>query len=333
MRTDVTISKDELQIFLNLQPKSIKIDYPLTNEQIATIEDEGKIYNIELHIENDLSGFSPSELWQLEQPNHSDYMQCFLASGLASYKNIENFERMDRTYENIPQDVVYAPDTNLYYNRFLSNRLIEPSRILVVESVHDEINLVLNKKYTPRHVNDLKRAAKFQSGILDEFVNGRMKQSRKAYNLALQEFLKYRNKAYAVVRTEDLTGDKERNDMVFVEGVANYGKTSNTYPVVLTSDRLLTDVCESNGVQSFLLEYPDVVNPSYCSPEKLCRLILNLAGVLGVVQVNNVLVFGEYRGRTGRDRYKLRYLSGIIPLILERDLEICRELNKLKIPF
>jgi len=332
VRPEVTVTGEELQIFLNMQNKLIKVDYPLTNEQIATFDEEGKHYMVALHLAEDVDGFS-SELWERERPKHSDYMQCFLASGLASYGNIEEFRRINSIYENIPQEVVYAPDTNLYYNKFLSSSLIEPSRVLAVETVHEEINRVLNKKYSPRQINDLKRSARYQNRVLEEFVNGRMKQSRKAYHLALQEYLDYRDKSYAVVRAGDLTRDKEMNDAVFVEAVSKYSTESNVYPVILTCDRLLTDLCESYGVQCFLLEYPEIVNPEYCSPEQLCSLILNLAGVLGVIQVNNALVFGEYRGRTGREWYKLQYLSEEVPLALERDLEICRELIKLKIPF
>jgi hypothetical protein len=96
---------------------------------------------------------------------------------------------------------------------------------------------------------------------------------------------------------------------------------------------MLVDLCESLGVDYYLFEYPTTISPQKCSPEKLCNLICNLAGALGLVKVNNLIIYSEFRGKTGFDQYKLHYLSGETPIILERDLEICRELVKLKIEF
>ena len=73
---------------------------------------------------------------------------------------------------------------------------------------------------------------------MDEFINRRMKQSRKAYSLALQEYLSLANRAFHVVHTDELKQDKELNDALFCEAVAEYKSMNHgTYPIVLTADR------------------------------------------------------------------------------------------------
>lgn len=154
-----------------------------------------------------------------------------------------------------------------------------------------------------------------------------------AYNLALQEYQEYADRVYATTPSGDLVMGKEENDAIFVEAVKEYKNKSRTYPVVLTADRTLTDLCDKEGLPFFLVELPRIIHPETSTPEQLCHLLCNLAGVLGVIQINKILLFGEYRGKRDFYEYKVRFLSGEIPVEFERDIEICRELMKLKIDF
>lgn len=329
-----TLDHEELTIFLNQQSATIEIDYPLTSEQIATFTAEDKGYQVEVHIDDAPAGFSDSELWDHEKPSYNDYIQCFLASDLIPYKNHEQILMEIHSYQLPRAKILFAPDTNLFYNRFPGNNVIAPGDLLIVDSVHKEINRMLNKKYNPRQLAEIKRTVRYQKHILDEFINRRMKQSRKAYNLALQEYLSVVNRAFHVIQTDDLRQDKELNDALFCEAVAEYKSMNNgTYPIVLTADRLFPDLCKSHGLPSIFFELPTTINVEYSTPRKLRDLICNLAGVLGVVKVNKTLVYGEYREKQGIDKYKLDYLSGETPLVLERELEICRALRKLNINF
>ena len=330
--SELVLSKEELVILLNLMGSRIAVDYPFSNDQIFTAETEDKHYKLELHIDDRYSD-SGYVLWEKEKPSYSDYRQSFLASNLINYSNLEEFRQEYRTYSNLRTKVVYAPDTNLFYNQFLSTGIINPDETLLVETVQKEITRMLNKKFNPKDLSVLKNSVKYQKNLFDEFHNGRMKPSRLAYNLALQEYRTYSNQVYATAQTGDLHKDKEENDVLFVEAVKEYQKNSNTFPVVLTCDRLLVDICESIGVNYFLFELPRSIQPSDASPEQLCHVLCSLAGVLGVVQVNKIIIFGEFRGKTSYDEYKVRFKSGKVPLELERDLEICRELVKLKIDF
>ena len=330
--SEISLTKQELVILLNQLPNKIYVDYPLSNDQIFSAEANANRYEIETQLELDQT-LSNSELWDLEKPSFSDYRQCFLASNLITYTNLSEFIQEHSVYSNLKQKVVYAPDTNLFYNQFLSLGILKVDEILRVETVQKEILRMLNKKFNSKQISELKQAVRYQKHLLDQFINSRQKASRLAANLALQEYQQYADQVYATVQTRDLVPDKEENDVIFVEAVKRYRNTSNTYPVVLTCDRLLTDICDASGVPVFLLELPRVIHPEPCTPEQLCHLLCNLAGVLGVIQVNKILMFGEYRGKRDINEYKIRFLSGETPIELERDLEICRELMKLKIDF
>ena len=327
---DVTISKQEIPILLNQLPNKINVDYPLSNDQIFSAEAYKNKYEIETQLESD-QNLSDSELWDSEKPKFDDYRKCFLSSNIISYTNLDEFLHDHKTYSNLKQKVVYAPDTNLFYNQFLSTGIIKPNDILLVETVHKEIMRMLNKKMTSDIISDLKPVVKYQKHLLDMFINGRRKKSRIVYNLALQEYLQFADQVYAKVQSRDLVVDREENDIIFVESVKQYKNTSSTYPVVLSSDKQIKDVCEASGVPFFILDQPKEIKPEDCTPEQLCHLLCNLAGVLGVIQINNLLLFSEFRGKRNVNDYNVRFLGGETSIELERDLEICRELVKLKI--
>jgi len=334
MTGEVVLTWEELPIFLNRLPSTINLDYPFTGQQILTAEKAGKQYGLKHYLtQDDVDSFSRSELWDREKPRYSDYLQCFLACNLVTYDNMNEFREIYRTYSNIRAKVIYAPDTNLYYNRFLSTGAIQPEELLVVDSVQKEILLKQNRKFDASEIAELKNVVRYQKRLLEEFVNRRKKPSRKAANLALQEYRGHVDRAYAVAQSGELTRDKEKNDVVFIEAVKVYQTKSHTYPVVLTCDGLLRDVCDTLDVECFHFMLPRYIHPVDLSPEQLCNLICNLAGVLGLVKVNNVVVYGEFRGKGGLNEYKLRFLSGDVPLEIERDVEICRGLSKLDIDF
>lgn len=63
----------------------------------------------------------------------------------------------------------------------------------------------------------------------------------------------------------------------------------------------------------------------------MLSLIYNLAMVFGVVRLNSVVVFGEFRGKKSIDELKLRFLDEKLFERFEKHLRICRRLMKLGI--
>ena len=332
MRANIILSRDELQIFINQLQHKIEVDYPLTNQQILTADPEDKHYELDLHISSDDFGsFSGSEIWDQEKPNYNDFVHSFLASNLITYPNLDDFRELVNGNRKSRRKYVYAPDTNLFYNRFISTGEIKPDELLIVNSVHKEITRMLNKKYSSNQISEMRREIRYQKNVLDKFSNQRMKKSRKARNLALQEYLQYADKSYATIQTKDLVDDKEENDMIFVESIREYQNKGNTRPVILTCDKSLTDLCVSLGVDYFFFEFPRTIQPINPSPSQLCQLLCNLAAVLGVIKINNTLLYSEFIGKQDISQYQLTYLSGKVPEKFARDLEICQGLVKLMI--
>ena len=332
MSSNITLSRNELQIYINQLRYKIEVDYPLTNQQILTAEPEDKHYELDLHVSvDDFGSFSGSECWDQEKPNYNDYVHSFLASGLITYPNLKDFRELLKGNRSSRREYVYAPDTNLFYNKFISSGEIQPDELLIVNSVQKEITRMLNKKYSSNQISEMRREIRYQKQVLDKFSNQRMKKSRKARNLALQEYLQYADKSYTTIQTKDLVDDKEENDMIFVESIRDYQNKGNTRPVILTCDKLLTDFCVSLGVDYFFFEFPQTIQPINPTPTQLCELLCNLAGVLGVIKINNTLLFSEFIGKQDITQYQLTYISGKTPEKFARDLEICQALSKLQI--
>ena len=153
MSANITLSRDELQIFINQLQHKIMVDYPLTNQQILTADPEDKHYELELHISSDDFGsFSGSEIWDQEKPNYNDFVHSFLASNLITYPNLDDFRELVNGNHKSRRKYVYAPDTNLFYNRFISTGEIKPDELLIVNSVQKEITRMLNKKYSSNQI-------------------------------------------------------------------------------------------------------------------------------------------------------------------------------------
>ena len=332
MSSNVTLSRDELQIYINQLHFKIEVDYPITNQQIFTAEPEDKHYELELHVSSDdFDEYTNSELWDQEKPNYNDYVHSFLASNLITYPNLNDYREQINGTRKSRREYVYAPDTNLFYNKFISTGEIQSNELLIVNSVQKEITRMLNKKYSSNQISEMRREVRYQKQVLDKFSNQRMKRSRKARNLALQEYLQYADKSYATIQTKDLVDDKEENDMIFVESIRDYQNKGNTRPVILTCDKLLTDLCVSLGVDYFFFEFPQTIQRINPTPTQLCELLCNLAGVLGVIKINNTLLYSEFIGKQDITQNQLTYISGKIPEKFARDLEICQGLSKLGI--
>ena len=147
------------------------------------------------------------------------------------------------------------------------------------------------------------------------------------------EYNEYKDRVYSIITAKPLDSDKERNDVKFVEAVRNYQNTGNVYPVVLTCDKLLTDVCVAMGVDYFHFRLPRTILSSDATSRQMCNQLAYLACVLGFIQLDNVVLLGEYRGKNEFDELSVGFLNNQIPEKLSRDLEICRGLSVLDIRF
>ncbi|WP_456467964.1 hypothetical protein [Archaeoglobus sp.] len=93
----------------------------------------------------------------------------------------------------------------------------------------------------------------------------------------------------------------------------------------------MADLCEAEGIEHIHFSLPHAVEADFCSHSSMLRLICNLAMVFGVIRLNSVVVFGEFRGKKRIEELKLRFLDDSLWEEFEKHLRICRRLMKLGI--
>ncbi|RUM33147.1 MAG: hypothetical protein DSY33_05370 [Archaeoglobus sp.] len=331
--SEVVVSRDELQILLNME-NEISIMYPFYKHfQLLTAKPEEDGYRLKVFVgeydfDREVERF---DHFALEMPGYADFLECLVA-GILKYKNEKDFIEKLKHYRSMTKRVYFCPDTNVIYHRFISNSsLFKQNEVLLVDTVKKEIEAALNYKYNPHQISELKNLVKYQKFLLDEWVNKRMKKSRKAAYIALREYRKVRDLAVEIESIEKSTRDSEYNDRIIIKSVRRFEKERNALPVLLTADVSMVDICELEGVEYFLFEYPHVISADYCNAEQMLELVYCLAVVFGVIRLNSTVVFGEFRGKSRHEELKLRFLDENMVEEFERDLRTCRKLMALGI--
>jgi hypothetical protein len=334
---ETRIRIDELQILLNLFGKRINISYPLYDfEFLAGKLDENgyqlKITCSESDFDKHLSrhGGHAREL-----PSYADLRGGLLSSGVLRFNNMAQFENKLKSYHNLSKDVKFSLDTNLLYFRFLTNYgLLKPSEVVLVKTVGNEIKAKLNHKYSSEKLSALKKTARFQKQLLDELWNRRIKRSRKAAYIALWEY-KYILDGIAdeLEEIRESKADSSDNDRIIVKTLAQLEREGHTFPILLTADDAVADLCNADGVEYFKFDLPHIIKVRSCTVKQLIGLIFNLAAVFGFIKVNSVFVFGEFRGKSSNnpDELKLEFIDKSLSSNFEQDLRICRRLMELGI--
>ena len=322
---EAVVSTEELQILLNLVDE-ISVMYPLYKhfDLIKAKPEEGgyrmKIKQGEVDFED--------QRFHEELPSYSDFLQCLLAAGVIHYENLKAFDERLKAYRTLSKPLFLSPDTNILYHRFLTNSNIDPREVLLVNTVRDEIESSLNFKYSPAQINEIKRDARYQQFLLDELVNRRMKKSRLAC-MALTEYRELRRYAVEIEGLEQSTNDRELNDLIIVKTLRRFEKERAALPVMLTADRQMADLCEAEGIEHFLFNFPHAVDADFCTARAMLRLIYSLAMAFGIIRLNSVVIFGEFKGKKGIGELKLRFLDEELWKEFERHLRICRRLMSL----
>lgn len=322
---EAVVSTEELQILLNLVDE-ISVMYPLYKhfDVIKAKPEEGgyrmKIKQGEVDFED--------QRFHEELPSYSDFLQCLLAAGVIHYENLKAFDERLKAYRTLSKPLFLSPDTNILYHRFLTNSNIDLREVLLVNTVRDEIESSLNFKYSPAQINEIRRDARYQQFLLDELVNRRMKKSRLAC-MALTEYRELRRYAVEIEGLEQSTNDREQNDLIIVKTLRRFEKERAALPVMLTADRQMADLCEAEGIEHFLFNFPHAVDADFCTARAMLRLIYSLAMAFGIIRLNSVVIFGEFKGKKGIGELKLRFLDEELWKEFERHLRICRRLMSL----
>ncbi len=300
------IQKPELQILINLlaEKGELEVSYPLYELPLLKVRPSARGYELTVLAErrafNALSRGHSSEL-----PTWSDFYECFISSGIVRYENLDEFERTLELYRRLRKGVVFAPDTNLFYHRFISSyRPLDGYQIIVAEGVKKEIEEAMNYKYRRKQLEELSRVVR-NPHLLREFNNRRTKKSRKAAYIALKEFERLKDR---IIIAESVSEPVHNNDELIVKTLKRYDTMSPVLVVFLTADIAVTDVAEMEGLEYFLFKYPrESLGHHEVSAYQLRTLLFNLSAVFGVIEVNGIVIFGEFGGKVALNELKLAF--------------------------
>lgn len=325
-RPSFTVNEEEAQILVNLFLGDIELTYPVTRIPLFKCTSSNGKYRLSTLLTPE--SFKDEDPY-LEGPSYADILECMMSSGILGFANMDEFKAKLKAYR-AHKNTLFALDTNMVYRRFVSNTgLLDPKECIIVSTVRDEITSVHNYKYSQEQIIQMKSAAPFERMLLDELVNRRMKKSRKAFRFANKE-LKALSAALSVEAAERFSGQEGEGDRIIARAVSKCARERNAQVVLLTADSSMTDICDAEGVEHFLFEMPkEVPHESLCTGPQLRRLIADLAGVLALVKMNSVIIYGEFRGKRDTDDLKALFLDVRAADVFKKDLEVCRELEGL----
>ena len=330
MSEDPRLRGDELQILLNTLGDDLVFSYPPSNVTILSAMASPEGYSLRLQCaDRDFENQSSTDWTEDEMPSYGELTECLLNSGVEQYSNLGEFREQANIYRNLQKSVRFSPDTNILYHGFFSNNdSIDQMEILLVDTVLDEIEAQLNHKYTRNEISAMKLGARYQRHLFDELLNRRKMRSRKAAYLAMHEYLSIRDRSIPLKAIEKSQMSSSENDIILVRTLKNH---ISAFPVLLTADEAITDICKLHNVEHFLFKLPHSHEVRHCTHRQLRRLAQNLAGVFGFIKINSAIIYGEYRGKRYPDEFKIHLLDDGIRSSLVTDIEICRKLNDLRI--
>ncbi len=300
--TSEVIEKPELQILMNILGE-MRVSYPLYGIELLRAKPIESGYRVNVTVSRNEFNSRVPEFLANELPTYTDFYESFISSGIIRYDNVDEFVQNLELYERLKKGVAFAPDTNIFYHRFISSfRPLDGYQIVVAEGVKKEIENAMNYKYRSRQLEEIGREVQKRS-LLREFSNRRTKKSRKAAYIALKEFEALKSR---IIIAEDVKEPTHNNDERIVKSLKHYDNMTPTLLVFLTADIAVTDVAEMEGLEYFLFKYPrESLGRHDVSAYQLRTLLFNLAAVFGVIEVNRILIFGEFGGKGGLNELKL----------------------------
>jgi len=329
-------TEDELQILLNIfGDGQIEATYPFTNTPIFKARVEGESYRLTIACDKaclDRIARPPGPLAD-EMPSFSDVVECLTSSGMIGFANQGEAIARINQLRGLRRKAFFCLDTNLLYRRFISNwRAVDPRDTILVDTVQNEVESQLNYKYTPDQVFVLKSAAPFDRALMDEFVNKRMKTSRKAAYFAMSELKHIRNGGALMANAPGQSGpDKEANDLLIARALRHAEAERGIYPVMLTADSMMTTICDAESIECVYLKMPFEAGTLAGTPRQMRSLIFSLAVAFGAVRVNSAVIFSEYRGKDALENARLHFLNTGTMNEFVKGVGICRSLLSLGI--
>ena len=153
MTNSLYVSKNELQILLNLFDNPIQVSYPFYDFNLVEgfVQKDG--VKLSFHGTSDLFRRNQSQFAGNidEMPSFNDVLDVLLYSGIITYDNIFRLDSLIEDVSKWPDNRkgVFLPDTNVFYHLFLRKyQRITDDQIVLVETVGEEINAARSHQLT-----------------------------------------------------------------------------------------------------------------------------------------------------------------------------------------
>lgn len=334
-QNEILIQSSELQILLNLMARDIIVlDYPLYDLKMVHARpfDDGYRIHVLTDADEILNKYEYSTYTD-ELPSFDDIKYCLLLSGIIQYDNMDAFREKLSAFNRLERTVYFAPDTNLFYQRAISRLNIPNPHYLVVDTVYDEIESSINHKYHAHLLYEMEQDAEYHGELLKELSNRKPKKSRKAAYIAMLEYKSIRDNILETKAGELSTTYPEKNDQIIVKAIRDFQESNqHVYPVILTADTNMAELCIAKGPECFHFTYPSSVEVDHCTPYQLRDLIYFLARVCGLIKCNSVIIYGEYSHKAWNDdSLKLVFQDAALYERFIEDHRLCMELMELGI--
>ncbi|OYT30706.1 MAG: hypothetical protein B6U94_05760 [Thermofilum sp. ex4484_79] len=331
----IKVSVDELMIVLNMVVgDNFTINAPLYRSDLLRIG-FGKLIIIDYYIEDVLASLhSMVETYHVmfkpeEVPSRSSIRDSLMISGSLTYPNMDEViskieELGAETSLEKPSMSFLAIDTNVLYNRFLSNiesRLRRMPPILVSKCVVSEISDTMQKRLRQCELSLLRKLFNYYGteGLSYQVYNTNTPSlvARRAFS-ALRELERIKNK-YRVVNTgmEYCKGDRS-----IVEDYAKFASQGSNV-VFLTFDSMSRAYSYSYNLESIFVE-----TPAYSRPKiefyNLCEVIYQLLQVFMILKISSgiksVQLYNMWSGKRIDD-----WVEGMV-MLETSDKEVLKEI-------
>ncbi len=326
----------ELNVLVNLIPENRRsIKYPLYDFDLVDVKEAPDGYLLEIkntdQFDHCISDFSNC---RGEVPDYKDFRSAMMSSGILKISNLDQIKKAIERYEKSKIGVRFGLDTNMLYHNFVRNHpFIEAEKVVLVDTVKEEIKNVSNKKYSKNQIQALKGHAPRYKELIDELWNRRVKKSRKA-SLALRDWIYLIDNDARVIEAVDVSSSKEKGpDQLIVESLKEHNDKISQITVLLTADDALIDLCKMESLEYIKCDMEHQISSIDCDYKHLRNLLYDMANMFGFIKFGPVIIYGVYRGYTSNkpDLLKVKTQDNKLHKELENEIETCRKLKELEI--
>jgi len=326
------VNVDELEVLFNLMDSRLTVSFPLLNLDIASVvrSSDGVFLKLIVTREDLHSSLAGFDEFSSEMPLYSDIRGCLLSSGVLDYANADELRELIGSAVSRRHFAGVSLDTNLLYNRFVSNfQMLKENDVILASTLRDEIMHKINRKMDPRVQAGIKNTVRYQKELCDELWNRETKSSRIVRDHALREFTFLKKGGCRIIEgVERSSAEDGENDKIIVRTLADMRRKGKRPPLLITADAAVEAICDLEDVEYFRLHYPDPGDAASCAFGQFRNLVHSMSSVFGAVMIGPVLVLGEYRGKKDPEDMKLRFQDPRAGEEFSRELGVCRKLNE-----